>query len=160
VSAPLVPSPLDYVGPRRFAFYPAIRETGPNEWFLRGRTWAEVQVVNAHTGAQFWLPRQYVGGVSDVTDLILVVELTKELSLGEGGPAPAIKTVIEMPQVGSATSNPFAKRKRKRRRGLAPVIGIRPDDTGNVRARVLAKVGLCVVAVCVLSAILAAIARV
>ena len=157
VSAPLVPSPLDYVGPRRFAFYPPIRHSGPNEWFLRGGTWAEVHVVNAHTGAQFWVPRQYVGGVSDAADLILVVELVKELSLGEEGLGPVVKRVIEMPPSGTARDKPLVK--RKRRRGPAPVIGIRPEKTANARAQILARVGLGAIIICVMSAILAFLAR-
>jgi hypothetical protein len=124
---------------------------------LRGGTWTEVHVVNAHTASQVWVPRQYVGGVSDATGLILVVELTKELSLSRDGVAPAIKRVIEMPSVCLASDKPLLK--QKRHWGPANVVGIRPPETGNTRARGLAKAGLAAVVVCVLAAILAALAR-
>jgi hypothetical protein len=98
MSAPLVPSPLDYVGRRRFALYPAVDNVGPNEWVLGTGSWSEVQVVNSQTGAEIWIPRQYIGGVSDRYDSVLVVELTKELEFKSGSLEPRIKRVIEMPQ--------------------------------------------------------------
>jgi hypothetical protein len=85
------------------------------------------------------------------------VELIKELNLGETGLGPVVKRVIEMPQDGIPKDKPFTK--RKRRRGPAPVVGIRPEPIGNARARILAKFGLGAMIVCVLSAVLALVAR-
>ena len=56
-----MPSPLDYIGPRRFAFYPAIRNADPNEWILGTGSRSEVQVINAQTGREIWVPRQHIG---------------------------------------------------------------------------------------------------
>jgi hypothetical protein len=97
VSAPLVPSPLDYIGRRRFAFYPAIRNSGPNDWRLGCSSWFEVQAINAQTGCELWIPRPYIGAVSDGSGPLFIVGLRKELDLRDGSLQPRVKRVIEMP---------------------------------------------------------------
>ncbi len=97
MSAPLVPSPLDYIGRRRFAFYPPISHPDPNEWVLGGGSHSEVQVVNAHTGREIWILRQYIGAVSETSSSLLIVGLTKALKFSEGTLEPKVKEVIEMP---------------------------------------------------------------
>lgn len=146
MSAPLVPSPLDYIGRRPFALYPPIGDDGPNEWLLGSGSWAEVQFVNAVTGMELWVPRTYIGGVSDRPGLPLVVELTKELDRTANGIAPKVKEVIELPLPSKA--------KRKRRQELAPVVGIRieqPVPSTRIRAIWLA-VALIALAALVLAA--------
>ena len=92
-----MPSPLDYIGRRRFAFYPPIEHADPNEWrFGVGRR-SEVQVVNFQTGREIWIPRQYIGAVSETAVPLLIVGLTKALEFREGALKPRIKRVIEMP---------------------------------------------------------------
>lgn len=150
MSAPLVPSPLDYVGRRRFAFYPPIRSAGPNQWFLRNSGWSEIQIVNAENGSRVWVPRQYVCGVSDGTGVQLVVELTRELALSGGVVSPLVKQVIELPRMPVA---PDKKLKRRRRRQRAPVIDIRVSCEKTPRVRVMAKFALGAVAALVLSAL-------
>ena len=98
MSAPLVPSPLDYIGRRPFAFYPPISHPDPNEWLLGGGSHSEVQVVNAHTGHEVWLSRQYIGAVSESNSSLLIVGLTKALRFSEGMLEPKVKQVIEMPR--------------------------------------------------------------
>lgn len=156
MSAPLVPSPLDYVGRRRFSFYPPIRNAEPNDWYLGSRSWAEVQVVNALTGRELWVPRQYVGGVSDGTGLRLVVELNKELVSGRNGVSPRIKRVIEMPHAGNVGGR-FLNRRRPA--GPAPVIGIRLENEDSGKDRYLSKVLLIAIVLSVLAALVATIAR-
>ena len=97
VSAPLVPSPLDYVGRRKFAFYPPIAHPDPNEWMLGTASRSEVQVLNACTGREIWISRQYIGAVSETSNLLLIVGLTKSLRFREGAVEPREKGVIEMP---------------------------------------------------------------
>jgi len=97
MSAPLVPSPLDYIGRRPFAFYPPISHPDPNEWLLGGGSHSEVQVVNAHTGHEIWVSRQYIGAVSETSSSLLIVGLTKALRFSEGTLEPKVKQVIEMP---------------------------------------------------------------
>ncbi|HEY6986917.1 MAG TPA: hypothetical protein VH369_00960 [Bryobacteraceae bacterium] len=96
MSAPLLPSPLDYVGHRRFAFYPPIAHPEPNEWVLGLGARAEVQVVNARTGTEIWIARQYIGAVSE-TSTSLIVGLTQALDVREGSVEPKVKQVIQMP---------------------------------------------------------------
>ncbi|HEY3936784.1 MAG TPA: hypothetical protein VGL97_05115 [Bryobacteraceae bacterium] len=97
MSAPLVPSPLDYIGRRRFAFYPAIKNAEPNDWRLGSGSWSEVQVVNTQTGREIWIPRQYIGAVSDGSGPLLIVGLRKALDFRSGSLQPRVKRVIEMP---------------------------------------------------------------
>ncbi len=156
MSAPLVPSPLDYVGRRKFSFYPPIRNAEPNEWLLGTGSWSEVQVVNAHTGLQLWVPRQYIGGVSNETDFRLVVELTKELDYGQNGVGPRVKRVIEMPLVGNVAGRFLT---RRRAEGPAPVVAIRLEAVETGKDRFLIRVLLAAVVVSVLAALLATIAR-
>lgn len=118
MSAPLMPSPLDYVGRRRFAFYPSIRTSDPNEWVLGSGSWSEVQVVNSYTGRRLWIPRQYIGAVSETAGSLLIVGLTKELEYRAGALGPRVKCVIEMPRAETRDT-------RRRDSGPAPVIGIR-----------------------------------
>lgn len=154
MSAPLVPSPLDYVGRRKFAVYPPIRNAGPNEWLLRSGTWSEINIVNAQTGDGVWLARQYVGGVSDRTGFVLVVELTKELEYADGSVSPVVKRVIEMP---APSDTP--QKKDRRKRGPAPVVGIKVEPADSPTLRTLAKLALGILVLTVVCAIAAAVAR-
>jgi hypothetical protein len=156
MSAPLVPSPLDYVGRRRFSFYPPIRAAGPNEWFLRNGDWSEIQIVNAENGEKIWVPRQYVCGVSGDGGTQLVVELTKELDYREGAVSPLVKQVIEMPRPPKSSQR---KLKKRRRRVPAAVVDIRIDSLKSQRVRTLAKIGLSAIAIFVFSVVAALIGR-
>jgi hypothetical protein len=120
MSAPLVPSPLDYIGRRRFALYPAIRNTTPNEWMLGTGSWSEVQFLNAKTGNEIWVPRVYIGAVSENVDS-LVVELTQDLELHGDEVAPRGRRVIEMPLHPHLPKRHFTGEHA----GPAAVIGIR-----------------------------------
>jgi hypothetical protein len=122
MAAPFVPSPLDCIGRRRFAFHPAIENSGPNEWLLGTGARSEVQAVNAHTGLEIWIARQYIGAVSDHTQ-VLTVGLRKALEFREGSLQPRVKGVIEMPLVASER---FPLR---REQGPAAVVAIRLDDS-------------------------------
>ncbi len=113
-----MPSPLDCIGRRRFAFYPPIEHCGPNDWLLGTASRSEVQAVNAETGIEIWLARQYIGAVSDHTH-ILTVGLRKSLELRAGSVRPSIKRVIEMPLVSDSLLQARADR------GPAAVVAIR-----------------------------------
>ena len=121
MAAPFVPSPLDCIGRQRFAFYPAIENGGPNEWLLGTGSRSEVQAVNAQTGVEIWIARQYIGAVSDQTE-VLTVGLRKGLALREGVLVPRVKRVIEMPQ---GEHDAFEARQD---RGPASVVAIRLED--------------------------------
>ncbi len=121
MAAPFVPSPLDCIGRKRFAFYPPIEKGGPNDWLLGASSRAEVQAVNAQTGTKLWIPRQYIGAVSDHTD-VLTVGLRKALELHEGDLQPCIKRVIEMPHIANNRAT------FRREQGPAAVVAIRLED--------------------------------
>jgi hypothetical protein len=157
MSAPLVPSPLDYVGRRRFSFYPPVRNVQPNEWLLGTGSWSEVQIVNAHTGLELWIPRQYVGGVSGGSVARPVVELTNELEYAGGSLSPCVKRIIEMPHAAKRAEKPM--RKRKRRTGPASVVGIKLEGVEPSTNRKLVKVAFGAAALCLLAALLSALAR-
>ncbi len=157
MSAPLVPSPLDSVKRRRFSVYPAIRDAGPNNWLLRTGDWAEVQIVNAETGLKIWLPRQYVRGVSDASEMSPVVELTQQLRYSDGTLTGPAKRVIE---IDPGLADPKARKlKRGRARKRAAVVGIRLESAPQPRVRRLARLGLWAIALCFLSAVAVAFAR-
>jgi hypothetical protein len=125
MSAPLVPSPLDYIGRRHFCLFPVIRDFEPNEWKLGSGSWNEVQIVNCQTGHEFWISRQYIGGISETSESYLVVNLTKELEFRAGTLTPRVRRVIEMPVVQLSSSKPLRKEPERRPIGPATVVGIR-----------------------------------
>jgi len=151
----LVPSPLDCIGPRRFAFYPPIKNIAINEWLLGSGSWTEVQVVNAKTGGEIWVPRQYIGAVADPQGPVPVVGLIKELAYRQGALEPRVKRVIEMPHQPDENSN-SSDPARQRPPGPAPVIGIRieerPDSPMN---RALITFGVGALIVSLIAAVLA-----
>ena len=61
-----------------------------------------MQVVNAQTGSELWVSRQYVRGVSE-TDSALIVGLTKALDARTGMIEPRVKQVIEIPTLVTDT---------------------------------------------------------
>jgi hypothetical protein len=157
MSAPLVPSPLDYIGRRPFAFYPAIRNATPNEWLLGTASWGEVQVVNARSGAELWIPRQYVGAVSENETPLLIVGLTKELECHGHSVEPRIKRVIEMPHAELAPDEADTSHIR-RAPGPASVIDIRlPERADSSMNRAIAGLAIGALVVCLLAALVALI---
>ncbi len=121
MAAPFMPSPLDCIGRQPFALYPAIENAGPNEWLLGAGSRSEVQAINAQTGVEIWIARQYIGAVSDHTN-VLTVGLRKALELHQGSLQPRVKRVIEMPQAAVGLS------KARLEQGPAAVVAIRLDD--------------------------------
>jgi hypothetical protein len=128
--APL-PATLEYLSGRRFAFYPPIRNIGHNEWLYRRATWSECIVENLGTGAEFSVPRMFLGETSLVEDPApgapaMVVELDRELEWRSGGILPCQRRVIELPVVvhddDAQDDNP-AEPSRPRHR--APLVSIR-----------------------------------
>ena len=160
MSAPLVPSPLDYIGRRRFALYPAVANVAPNEWVLGMRSRSEVQVVNSHTGGRMWIPHRYIGGVSDRYDSILVVELTKELAFNSGALEPRVKRVIEMPQRRKEDRPKIFEVSRTREAGPASVVAIRTESREDSSMnRALVTLGAGALAVYALAILISAFAR-
>jgi len=151
MSAPLMPPLLEEVGRRRFAFYPPIANAEPNEWQLRGATRTEVNAINTRTELEIWIPRHYLGSVSEIDDPILIVGLTKELEYREGAVWPRVRRVIEMPR--AVNENPRPWHQSKAFSEPAAVVGIRLESPSDSRAsRILLVAGVGAVVVSLLAA--------
>jgi len=146
-----MPPLLEEVGRRRFAFYPSIANAEPNEWQLRGATRSEVNAINTRTDLEIWIPRHYLGTVSEVDDPILIVGLTKELEFREGAVWPRVRRVIEMPRAVNENPRPWQQPAAPAR--PAAVVGIRLENPSDSRAsRILAVAGVSAVVVSLLAA--------
>jgi hypothetical protein len=158
MSAPLVPSPLDYVGRRRFAFYPPIRNAQPNEWMLGAGSWAEVQVVNPTTGRELWVPRLYISAVSE-SGGVLMVELTTELEIRGRSLEPRRKRVIEMPRA-AAKVEATDESPPPRNAGPAPVVGIRLEDRAeSTMSKAIVMLGISALLISLLAALMSVFDR-
>lgn len=152
--APL-PTPLQHLGGRRFSFYPPIRNLQPNEWLYRRATWAECVVMNASTGQEVWIPRQFLGEVSGVDEAVMIVGLNRELEWRSGAIIPRERRVIELPVAVPMAVNDSRSASSGSPR-LAPVINIRLEPKPEVRT--WKWIGVAVVLGAVASTILANIA--
>ena len=158
MSAPLVPSPLDYIGPREFAFHPPIGKIKPNLWRIRARLWSEVEIVNHATGIAIWIPWQYIGAVGENSDGLLIVGLNKELDFRGGRIQPRFSRVIEMPASRSEEWKPRCEVHRPP--GPAPVIGIRVEPRGDSPMnKALITFGISALLVSLLAAIVSVFTR-
>lgn len=108
VSGPIIPTPLDHLGPQPFSFYPAILNIEHNEWVFRRATESDIQVMNTKTRAELWVPRRFVGEVSLVGEPVMIVGLIKELEYREGAVYPHVRRVIEMPRAVNDSARRFA----------------------------------------------------
>ncbi|MGA3041436.1 MAG: hypothetical protein ABSF54_11685 [Bryobacteraceae bacterium] len=136
MSSLVIPPPLQALRNRPFSFYPAILNVEHNKWHYRKATWSEVQVVNARTGREIWIPRRFLGEISRIEDPVVIVGLLKELEYKEGAVWPYQRRVIEMPlAVGAAPRQPAPAQ----RTGLAEVVGIRLES--NTESHILRIVG-------------------
>lgn len=153
-----MPSPLDYVGRRRFAFYPPIAHADPNEWLLGVGGRSEVQVVNAQTGREIWVSRQYIGAVSETSSAVLIVGLTKALEFREGAVEPRIKQIIEMPSASAIEA--AALHVSPRRSTPAPVIEIRLESRADSALnKVMLATCICAIVLALLAALISAAIR-
>ncbi len=128
---PLIPTPLDHLGQRRFSFYPPIVNVEHNEWVIRRTTWSEVQVMNTKTSSELWVPRRFVGEVSLVEEPVMIVGLVKELEYTGEVVLPYIRRVIEMPRAVNDSFRPPVRAAQPNR--PAPVIGIRLETSAESR---------------------------
>ena len=122
-------SPLEHLGNRPFSFYPPILNVEHNEWFFRRGTWSEILVVNSRDGQEIWIPRRFLGEISQIEDPVLIVGLVKELEYKAGAVWPHQRRVIQMPvAVGDRPRTPPQPLESP-----APVIGIRTQSVTDSR---------------------------
>jgi hypothetical protein len=122
-------SSLEHLGNRAFSFYPPILNLENNEWFFRRASWAEILVMNSRSKEEIWIPRRFLGEISQIEDPVVIVGLVKELEYRAGAVWPHQRRVIEMPiAVGERTRTLPPPGDR-----LAPVIGIRTPSVTDSR---------------------------
>ncbi len=90
---------LDQMGERPFSFYPPIVNIDHNEWVYRQGSWSEVLVVNTKTNMELWIPRRFIGEVSQVDEPVMLVGLRKELEYKGGAVWPHERRLLRMPAV-------------------------------------------------------------
>ncbi len=90
---------------RPFSFYPPILNIEHNEWTYQEGSWSEVRVRNTKTGQELWIPRRYLGEVSQVDEPVMIVGLEQELEYAAGMVAPHRRRVIEIPAAGKPAGN-------------------------------------------------------
>jgi hypothetical protein len=132
---PLLPAPLGDLGRRRFSFYPAIVGIEHNEWILGRATWTEIQVINAKSAEELFVPRRLVGEVSRADGPVAIVGLLKELEYHKGVVLPHSRRVIEMPRAVNGSSRPAASTPAQ----PASVVAIRAEPVGDSRAKKLLR---------------------
>jgi len=131
-------SPLEHLGNRPFSFYPPIVNIEHNEWFFRRSTWSEILVVNSRSEVELWIPRRFVGEVSQIEDPVVIVGLVKELEYKAGAVWPHQRRLIEMPlAVGERSRPPLAAAGPP-----TPVIGIRTPSITDSRMGKLVGVAM------------------
>lgn len=128
--APL-PTTLEKLGNRPFSFYPPILGVESNEWLFRNATWAEMLVVNAHSGSELWIPRRFIGEVSRIEEPRLIVGLLKELEYRDGAVWPHRRLVIQMPLAVGAEGMTTGTSHVHERRGPAAVVQISLQSSGD-----------------------------
>jgi hypothetical protein len=122
-------SSLEYLGNRPFSFYPPILNLENNEWFFRRASRDEILVMNSRSKEEIWIPRRFLGEISQIEDPVVIVGLVKELEYRAGAVWPHQRRVIEMPlAVGER-----ARTAPSSGDALAPVIGIRTPSVTDSR---------------------------
>jgi hypothetical protein len=93
----MTPQPtLEEFGERPFSFYPPLLGVEHNEWTYEKSTWSEVLVHNTKTGQSIWIPRRFVGEVSQVDQPVMIVGLRKELEYRGGTVWPHERRLVEI----------------------------------------------------------------
>ncbi|HET9320678.1 MAG TPA: hypothetical protein VFO27_12915 [Bryobacteraceae bacterium] len=121
-------SSLEHLGSRPFSFYPPILNIEHNEWLFRRGTWSEILVLNSRSNLEVWIPRRFLGEISQIEDPVVIVGLVKELEYKAGAVWPHQRRVIEMPIAVGENPRPTASGDAP-----APVIGIRAQSITDSR---------------------------
>lgn len=150
MSVPPIPPPIEQLGQRPFAFYPAILNIEHNEWVFRRSTWSEILVVNTKSNAELWVPRRYLGEVSRIEEPVMIVGLLKELEYRAGQVMPHERRVIEMPRAVNEGYRPTSAPEPPPP-APAPVVGIRLESGAESRiGRLIGAVLVLGIVACVL----------
>lgn len=99
MSEPRIQPPLEEFGDRPFSFYPPILNIEHNEWRFVRSTWSELLIRNTRSGEELWIPRRYLGEISQIDQPVMIVGLLKELEYRAGSVWPTQRRILEMPPV-------------------------------------------------------------
>ena len=94
---PAPPPPFDQLAHRPFSFYPPIVNIEHNSWVFGRATWSETMVVNTKSNEEVWIPRRFLGKVSQVDEPVVIVGLNREMEFRSGTVVPHHRRVIELP---------------------------------------------------------------
>jgi hypothetical protein len=83
---------------RPFSFYPPVLNIEHNEWKLLEATWSEILVHNTKMDLEIWVPRRFIGQVSQIEKPVMIVGLSKELEYNAGMIRPHEKRVLNLPK--------------------------------------------------------------
>lgn len=100
---------LERFAGRTFSFYPPILNVEHNDWTFVEASWAEILVRNQESGLELWIPRRFLGEISQVEKPVMIVGLDRELEFSGGMVTPHHRQVIEMPGKSSPPPRPGAK---------------------------------------------------
>ncbi len=106
MTVPPIPPPLEHLGQRPFSFYPPILGIEHNEWRFTRATWSEIQVVNTKSGQELWVPRRFLGEISQIDEPVMIVGLLKELEYKAGSVWPHDRRIIEMSRPPGSAPGP------------------------------------------------------
>jgi hypothetical protein len=156
MSGPLIPSPLDSLGGRRFALAPRIPALGPNDWMLGMRCGGDVQIVNAQTGARIWISGDCVQGVCDRSEYgAPVIALREPLDFRNGLLSRKPSDILQMPRdLNLSSARRRTVNRLKSGRGNVVLICGEHDSS---RGRPLGRAVWAAVAACLVPAILFAL---
>jgi len=82
---------------RAFSFYPPILNVECNEWTYVESSWSEIRVRNDKCGLDLWIPRRFIGEVSQIDEPVMIVGLVHELEHKGGMVTPHHRRVVAMP---------------------------------------------------------------
>jgi hypothetical protein len=91
-------SDFEHFAGRGFSFYPPILSVEHNEWTYVEGSWSEIRVKNTGSDFDLWIPRRYIGEVSQVEDPVMIIGLNQELIYEGGMVIPHRRRVVEMPR--------------------------------------------------------------
>lgn len=89
--------PLEEFGERPFSFYPALLGVDHNQWTFKKSTWSEILVQNTESDLGIWIPRRFIGEVSQVEKPVMIVGLRRELEYRGGAVWPHERRMVELP---------------------------------------------------------------
>jgi hypothetical protein len=103
-------STLEEFGERPFSFYPPLLGVEHNEWTYRKSTWSEILVQNTQNDLGIWIPRVFLGEVSQVDKPVMIVGLRRELEYRGGAVWLHERRIVEMPKAVNEPPPPSAEK--------------------------------------------------